>query len=508
VLGFLDLPGTRDAFFDADGRSLITSGSYGLLRWPLKLGSSTTEESRLGPAEPIGLARGLPTDRGCSVRGGILMAIVIDRELGEALIEDRSTPGRRVKVKGHPGLERVALSPDGHWLATGTWHGTGVKIWDARTGKLERSLPVEKSADVGFSADGRHLLTSTGKEFCFWDVGTWNKGLSFPRKNAGEMPGKLVISPSARLAALTRTRDLIELIDLATGRELATLESPDVRLVSSMGFSPDGTLLAMTHQTNSIRIWDLQALRRQLAKLDLDWDEPTLPEAPEAVTGRSFPGTLKLDLPGWLVAMQESEGLASKGRYAQAARAYGAVIDAGAATPEIFYRQAVLFLAMGQIDDYRRTCKAMVERFGEDIPPRAANTMAWTLVLGTDAFRDSVSALRLARGALDGFPDASRLNALAGALFRAGHGPEAIQTLLHGIETQERRGTPLDWALVALALAHEGRRDDAHRWLNRVSAWQASRPSRMVGEAGPWHEELELQILRAEAESLLSPRKP
>jgi hypothetical protein len=431
------------------------------------------------------------------------MAIVIDRELGQVLVEDRSKPKARIKVQGHPGLERVALSPNGRWLATGTWHGTGVKIWDPLTGKLERSLAVEDSADVGFSPDGRHLVTSSGKEFCFWDVGTWNKGLTIARQNAGDMPGKLVFAPTARLAALTRTRHLAELIDPVTGRPLATLESPDFKHVSSMGFSPDGTLLAMTHHTNSIRIWDLQDLRRHLAKLDLDWDEPTSPDAREAHTSRSFPGSLKLDVPVWIVALQEAEDLARKGRYAQAAKAYATVIDAGAATPDVFYRQAVLSLVMGRMDDYHRVCKAMVERFS-DVPPGMANVVAWTLVLGTNASQDAEAAWRLARSAVASYPSSYRLNTLAGALFRAGRGPEAIQTLLRGIETQGQGGTPLDWVLMALALAHEGRRQDARRWLDRVSAWEASGPSRMVGEVTRWQQKVELQVLRAEAETQLS----
>jgi hypothetical protein len=436
------------------------------------------------------------------------MAIVIDRELGQVLVEDRSKPGWRVKVRGHPGLERVALSPDGRWLATGTWHGTGVKIWDSLTGKLERSLAVEDSADVGFSPDGRHLVTSSGKEFCFWDVGTWNKGLTIARQNAGDMPGKLVFSPSARLAALTPTRHLAELIDPVTGRGLATLESPDFKHVSSVGFSPDGTLLAMTHHTNSIRIWDLQDLRRQLAELDLDWDEPTSPDARETLTSRSFPGSLKLDVPVWIVALQEAEDLASKGRYAQAAKAYATVIDAGAATPDVFYHQAVLSLVMGRMDDYHRVCKAMVKRFGEDVPPLRANTVAWTLVLGANASQDAEAASRLARSAVASYPSFYRLNTLGGALLRAGRGREAIQTLSRAIEKQGQGGTPLDWVLMALAHGQEGRRDDARRWLDRVSAWEASGPSRMVEEVARWEQKVELQLLRAEAESQLGGSKP
>jgi WD40 repeat protein len=508
VLAFLNLPGTQDAFFDADGRSLITSGRSGLLRWPLKLGFSTTEESRLGPAQPLGLARGLPTGRGCSALGGTLMAIAIDRELGQALVEDRSRPGRRVKVQGHPGLERVALSPDGRWLATGTWRGTGVKIWDAQSGELERSLAVEDSADVVFSPDGKRLVTSSGNEFSFWDVGTWNKVLSVARENAGGMPGKLAFSPSDRLAALTRTRDMIELIDPANGRKIATLESPDLRLASSLGFSPDGALLAVTYHTNSIRIWDLEDLRRGLAKLDLDWDEPATTPARKEQASWSSPGAFKVELPIWLMAMQEADELASKGRYAQAAKAYGTVIDAGAVTPDICYRQAVLFLAAGQIDEYRRACRAIVERFGEDVPPLEANTIAWTLVLGANAPHDAVAALRFARSAVASYPSSSRVNTLGGALFRAGRGPEAIQTLSRGIDNQGRGGTPLDWVFMALAAGQEGRHDDARRWLNRVSAWEATPSSRSVGEVTRWDERLELQILRAEAESQLSPRKP
>jgi hypothetical protein len=264
----------------------------------------------------------------------------------------------------------------------------------------------------------------------------------------------------------------------------------------------------MTHHTNSIRIWDLQDLRRQLAKLDLDWDEPASPVARERIAMLSSPGPFKVELPVWLMAMQEADELASKGRFAQAAKANGTVIDAGAATPEIFYRQAVLSLAAGQIGDYRRACKAMVARFGEDVPPDEANTMAWSLVLGAIASQDAEAAVRLARSAVASYPSPRRVDTLGGALFRAGHGPEAIQTLLHAIEIQGKAGTPLDWVLMALALGREGRSDEARRWLNRVLAWEASPPARMAGEVTRWDRKLELQLLRAEAERQLSDRKP
>jgi hypothetical protein len=307
---------------------------------------------------------------------------------------------------------------------------------------------------------------------------------------------------------LTRTRDLVDLIDPATGDKIATLESPDLRNVASLGFSPDGSLLAVTYQTNSIRIWDLKDLCRHLADLDLDWDDLASEPAREEYVGASSPGVFEIELPPWFLAMREAEELAIKGRHSQAAKAYGIVIDAGAATPEIYHRQALLFLATGQTEDYHRTCRAMVERFGQDVPPGESKTMAWTMVLGSNPQRDLDTALRLARSAVAALPTDDNLNTLGGALFRAGRGREAIETLLRAIETQGQGGTPLDWVLMALALAHERRNDDARRWLDRVSAWEASGPSPMLGEVTRWEQKVELKVLRAEAESQLSARKP
>jgi serine/threonine protein kinase/WD40 repeat protein len=504
VLAFLNLPGTNDAFFDADGRNLITSGASGLLRWPLSMGSSASGTIRLGPAEPLGPARGLPTGRVCSVLAGSVMAIAIDRELGQTVIEDRSKPGWRVNIQGHEGLERVALSPDGRWLATGTWKGTGVKIWDTRTAKLERTLPVESSADVTFSPDGKELVTASGHEYCFWDVGTWSKRISLGRQNAGGMPGKIVFSPGARVAALTRTRDLVELIDPVTGTGVARLELPDSRQVAGLGFSPDGGLLAVTYRTNSIRIWDLNDLRRRLADLDLDWDEPSAPSKREEPLSWISPAKIEIELPAWLVAIQKAAELATQGRYVQAAEAYEIVMDANAATPDVRYRQALLFLAMGRIDDYRRICKASIDQFGEDVPPPVANTLARTLVLGPHAAHDPDIAVRLARRAIAGDPSSNRINTLGGALSRAGHGPEAVATLLRAIATDGQRGTPLDWVLLALSFEQQGRRDEAHQWLDRVSARDASPATRPGEEVASWAQRLQLQLLRAEVEARLS----
>ncbi|MCU0960844.1 MAG: hypothetical protein MUF48_12135 [Pirellulaceae bacterium] len=45
-------------------------------------------------------------------------------------------------------------------------------------------------------------------------------------------------------------------------------------------FSPDETQLAAAAETGHIQLWDLRAIRTQLADMGLDWDLPPYPPAP------------------------------------------------------------------------------------------------------------------------------------------------------------------------------------------------------------------------------------
>jgi WD40 repeat protein len=169
----------------------------------------------------------------------------------------------------------VAVSPDGRLVATGSHNGTKVKIWDTSDGSLVKELPVEYASFVRFSPDGKWLATSGGG--CrLWVVGSWQEG---PRIGGGNF----AFSLDTKLLAVDAGDGAVRLIDPNTGREYARLEDPNQDRAHWLGFSPDGTQLVTTNDdSQSVHVWDLRAIRRQLAEIGLDWNLPALPPPSQA----------------------------------------------------------------------------------------------------------------------------------------------------------------------------------------------------------------------------------
>ena len=67
---------------------------------------------------------------------------------------------------------------------------------------------------------------------------------------------------------------------------MARLEDPDPDGSEVVAFSGDGSrLICKGSFTPSVIVWDLRAIRRQLADLGLDWDAPAYPAAEEPPAG-------------------------------------------------------------------------------------------------------------------------------------------------------------------------------------------------------------------------------
>jgi serine/threonine protein kinase/WD40 repeat protein len=270
-VAFLPMPPTGVVAFERSG-ALLTAGFAGQLRWPIEV-IGPQETLRIGPPQRLPFP---PSPHQIATnRDGQVMASA----QGEGALIWHSDKGNElIKLAPQHDVRVVAVSPKGEWIATGSHSSTDVyvKVWDARTGRHVAELPVEGSSSVGFSPDGRWLLT-TGGGCRLWEVGTWREG---PR--IGGVSGAFAFSPDSKVLAVAAGSGAVRLLDPDTGREYARLEDPNQHRAWALTFTPDGSqLVASTHDSSAVHAWDLRAIRAELAKRGLDWDLPPYPPAAE-----------------------------------------------------------------------------------------------------------------------------------------------------------------------------------------------------------------------------------
>jgi tetratricopeptide (TPR) repeat protein len=287
----LPLPHNCLFHFEPSG-ALLTHGTEGILRWPLAV-EADTGRRRYGP--PQRLHPPTSSDgHGSSADGRVLAIPSYSRG---ALVLRRSE-NRLVTLGPQEDVRSCAVSPDGRWVATGSFgpvKGPGAKVWDAASGRHVRDLPVGGSA-VGFSPKGRWLMT-TGGGLRLWSAGTWDEGppLGGPITASG-----FAFSADDELLALEGDPGVVRLVLPATGKEIARLTAPDgTGTLHVCGFTPDGTrLVCGGRQSQWLHIFDLRRIRAGLAEMGLDWDAPPYPAAAPVVPGPlevQFVGTELLD---------------------------------------------------------------------------------------------------------------------------------------------------------------------------------------------------------------------
>lgn len=260
--------------FEPDG-SLLANTQAGLQRWPVRIDPNAPHRLRIGPPERIPVPVPAAISRFVvSADGKVLVGSNPYRD--GAFVWPRDRPEEAIHLMPHPDCRFVAVSPDGKLVATGSFSGTGLKVWNARNGQLVREfLPGSGYTFPYFSPDGRWLINVAGQR---WAVADWTEAPPYP--SGSEMA---FASPGLRLAACAG-KGFTHLIDPETGRELARLEDPNQDRFQSITFSPDSTqLIGTTNDSSCVRVWDLRKIRAGLVELDLDWAAPAYPPEPTPV---------------------------------------------------------------------------------------------------------------------------------------------------------------------------------------------------------------------------------
>ncbi len=206
---------------------------------------------------------------------GKTVAAIIDHQQVRVWHDDPPHNGQQndaaVTIQCDAPVSFVAISPDGHWIATSIFHGTGVRIWDRRTGKLLRDVwPEASSAQSTFASDNRTLLIAESRRFRLMDVTTAETLWEHARTDASDAPGAYAFCPTGQLFAVTPASREIHLFDRKTLQRLAVLAPTDRATTGPLKFSPDGRhLLHATGQT--VELWDLKLVRQKLQQCHVDW---------------------------------------------------------------------------------------------------------------------------------------------------------------------------------------------------------------------------------------------
>jgi WD40 repeat protein len=164
-------------------------------------------------------------------------------------------------------VDSVTFSPDGRWLASGSWDAT-VQIWEVASGRALRSLAGHSGAvhAVAFSPDGRILASgSLDKTVKLWEVATGREVRAMavdsgPVVSVAFSPnGRWLASASGSKGDRDRT---VELWEVASGQALRSLTGHTAN-VNAVTFSPNGRILASGSWDTTVKLWEVATGREE-----------------------------------------------------------------------------------------------------------------------------------------------------------------------------------------------------------------------------------------------------
>lgn len=243
--------------YSADGRSLTTAGrDLTLYQWE----TATGKDRRHCPANQadilcVALSPGGDVLAGADKQGMIYLRFLKPKASGTSAF------------KGHESYpQALAFSPDAKILASADYAGT-IRLWEVASRNMVREIILGQehyTTCLCFSPDGKSLASvGPGNTVALWNITTGQKVL---QTSAGKEGGftSLAFSCDGRNVAAGTNAGFVYLWELTTGKERCHFRGLDWKgpaqgregEIQTIGFSPDGKLLAWGGGDRLVHLWD------------------------------------------------------------------------------------------------------------------------------------------------------------------------------------------------------------------------------------------------------------
>ncbi len=257
----------RAAYFLPGDTSLLTTSARRIEQWAVE-----TDHAPDGPKLTPGNPRPIPVANASHLEPGAfapvprLLALPVSP--GEIALFDliRGTETARLTNALLPG--GLSLEAGGRWLAAGTFHGRGTRVWDLATLQAVKDFN-EGNARTQFSPDGRLLVSAGSSQYQVFETGTWARVFSKSSETASDLPNTAAFSADGNLLATVQQHRRVELHRTAGWELAAALLPVDPHVVTWMAFSPDSQQLAVATAQDLVQLWDLDRLHQELIPLGL-----------------------------------------------------------------------------------------------------------------------------------------------------------------------------------------------------------------------------------------------
>jgi WD40 repeat protein len=186
---------------------------------------------------------------------------------------------------GHTWVYAVMYSPDSSKLATGGDREDALKIWDAKTGELLKTLQ-HRVCSLAWTSDGNKLISGSYGLIKIFDTATWQEISTL--KGHTNFVYAISLFPNNHLLASASDDKTARLWNLKTNLPIGQPLQHEEDL-PSVALSPDGKVLVTACEDKNAYVWDIHTILKESGLEDLLSTEDSAQHTPRSsISDKSF----------------------------------------------------------------------------------------------------------------------------------------------------------------------------------------------------------------------------